>query len=120
MYLPRYQMLKSHSKLFFPSSDLPVTKLLEFTLPKTSNGITGAKTKAWFSSEAPVTDTECLQTRPIPQEKILDQLLKDFGQAWFDGTKSVVDPRFNDGCDRLPLWTNKLPETAEQPVTLSK
>ena len=61
----------------------------------------------------PVTDTECLRTQPVPQEKVLDQLLKDFGQAWFDGAKSVVDPRFNDGHDRLPLWTNKLSDTAE-------
>ena len=27
-----------------------------------------------------------------------------FGQAWFDGSKSVADLRFNYGKDRFPLW----------------
>ena len=25
------------------------------------------------------------------------------GQAWLDGAKSIVDPRFNDGSDRYHL-----------------
>ena len=66
--------------------------------------IIGMKTRVWFSADAPCTDTACLQTRPIPQEKLIKQLLEDFGQAWFDGAKPVVDSRFNDGCDHLPLW----------------
>ncbi len=27
------------------------------------------------------------------------------GQAWLDGAKSVVDQRYNNATDRLPLWT---------------
>jgi hypothetical protein len=70
-----------------------------------TKSVIGMKTNVWFSADAPHTDTECLRTRPIPQETFIGQLLDDFGQAWLDGAKSVVDPRFNDGCDRLPLWT---------------
>ena len=99
------QVPELHSKHLFPSGTLPVTKLLEFKLPKIMKSVTGTKTKVWFSTDAPITNTECLRTRPVPQEKVVDQLLNDFGQAWLDGAKSVVDPRFNDGHDRLPLWT---------------
>lgn len=26
------------------------------------------------------------------------------GQAWFDGAKSIIDPRYNQGTERLPMW----------------
>lgn len=32
-------------------------------------------------------------------------LEKVIGQSWLDGMKSIMDPRFNDGGDQLPLWT---------------
>ena len=99
------QVPELQSKRLFPSYELPVTKFLEFKLPKNMKSITGTKTKVWFSADAPHTDTECLRTRPVPQEKLIQQLLNNFGQAWLDGAKSVVDPRFNNGCNRLPLWT---------------
>ena len=99
------QVPKLQSTYLFPTFELPVTKLLGFKLPKIMQSITGTKTNIWFSTDAPITDTKCLQIQPVPQEKVLNQLLNNFGQAWLDGAKSVVDPRFNDGHDRLPLWT---------------
>ena len=64
------QVPELQSKRLFPSYKLPVTKFLEFKLPKNMKSITGTKTKVWFSAGAPRTDTECLRTRPVPQEKV--------------------------------------------------
>ena len=43
-------------------------------------------------------------SRPVPPKHFLEKLENEIGQAWFDGAKSVVDPRFNNGTERLPLW----------------
>ena len=56
------QVPKLQYKHLFPSGKLPVTKLLEFTLLKIMNSITGMKTKVWFSTDTPITNMECLQT----------------------------------------------------------
>ena len=85
------QVPELQSKDLLPSGKLPVTKLLEFKLPKIMNNVTGTKTKVWFSADAPITNTECLRTRSVPQEKVIDKLLNDFGKTWIDGAKSVVD-----------------------------
>ena len=34
----------------------------------------------------------------------LRDLEKEFGQAWFDGARSIVDHRFNNSTERFPLW----------------
>ena len=49
-----------------------------------------------FSKEEPNEDMACLklETRPIPQKAWLEQLEKDFGQAWFNGTRSIEDKRY--------------------------
>ncbi|KAJ6538761.1 hypothetical protein B0H10DRAFT_2245563 [Mycena sp. CBHHK59/15] len=40
----------------------------------------------------------------IPPQAVLDLLGRKAGQAWLNGVKSVIDPRYNEGADRLPLW----------------
>lgn len=40
---------------------------------------------------------------PIPSDATLQKLDDAVNQAWFDGYKSIVDPRFPDG-ERLPFW----------------
>ena len=89
----------------FPSPDLPVTDFLALRLPHVSNGIITTKLQLWFSNSEPMTNPDCLVTREIPSPKFLKRLDEAFGQAWFDGAKSIVDPRFNESQDRLPLWT---------------
>ncbi len=49
-------------------------------------------------------DSKWLWERPIPCDKHLRALEQDFGQMWLDGAQSIIDPRFNDGRERLPLW----------------
>ncbi len=88
----------------FPSPTLSVVDVLAFTLPEMSNGIVTSKTALWFSKDIPTTAPDCLWMRPVVSESYLKVLERDFGQAWLDGAQSMIDPRFNSGRDRLPLW----------------
>jgi hypothetical protein len=94
-----------HFKQNFPAFDTNVTQFIATKFPEISNSIPLMKISIWFSKDTPTTDPECLRMRHIPPESVLIQLLSVFGQEWLDGAKSIVDPRFNDGQDRLPLWT---------------
>jgi len=96
---------ESHFKQNLPACDTSVTELIALKLPEVSDSIRKMKISIWFSKDMPITDPECLRMRHVPPEKVLTQLLSAFGQEWLDGAKSIVDPRFNDGRDRLPLWT---------------
>jgi len=49
------QVPELQSKHLFPSEGLPVTKLLEFKLPKIMKSIIGIKTKVWFSTDPLIT-----------------------------------------------------------------
>jgi hypothetical protein len=46
-----------------------------------------------------------LISRPVPSPEFIRNLETVCGQAWLDGAKSIMDQRFNDGTDHLPLWT---------------
>ena len=89
---------------YLPPSELPVAQFVARLLPDISNEKISVKPAAWFSHENPATDPYILLTRPIPNPKFLGTLQNAFGQAWFNGSKSVVDSRFNNGKDRFPLW----------------
>ncbi|KAJ6573789.1 hypothetical protein DFH09DRAFT_915806 [Mycena vulgaris] len=86
-----------------PDPNLPVATFLELPLPKKSSAIIFSETTSWFSTDAPTTSLECLLDRPIPPRQFLDELSSAVGQVWFDGCNSIVDQRYNDGRDRLPL-----------------
>ncbi|GLB37775.1 hypothetical protein LshimejAT787_0408260 [Lyophyllum shimeji] len=87
-----------------PPVDLPVEKFLLFKLPSQSNEIIATKAAAWFSHDEPKIDIIGLLSWPVPPRSFLDNLEAAFGQAWFDGSRSIVDHRFNDSTHRLPLW----------------
>ena len=87
-----------------PPSNLSVANFLLFKLPRLSSEIISSKTSTWFSSDAPTADDNVLISRPVPSPEFINSLDAVYGQAWLDGTKLVVDQRFNDGTDRLPLW----------------
>ena len=89
----------------FPSPDLPVTDFLALRLPRVSNSIVTTKLQLWFSNSEPTTNPDCLFTRAVPSPQFLKRLDGAFDQAWFDAAKSIVDPRFNESQDHLPLWT---------------
>ena len=49
-------------------------------------------------------DIATLKHRSVPNEDFLQELDSAFGQAWFDGARSIIDQRCNDAKERLPLW----------------
>ena len=91
-------------KHHFPSATLPVTDFINLKLPYASNELITAKSGSWFSPDCPDSDLTYLFERSIPPKEYVTTLDQAFGQAWFDGAKSIIDPRFNNGTERLPLW----------------
>jgi len=87
-----------------PCSSVPITEFLCLTLPIQSVNIITSKPDQWFSNGPPKEDMSILLTHPIPNMEFLAQLKATAGQAWLDGATSVVDKRFDDSQDRLPLW----------------
>ncbi|TFK77245.1 hypothetical protein BDN72DRAFT_953706 [Pluteus cervinus] len=87
-----------------PADDVPVSHFLAWHLPRQVNAALNAPVKEWFSIDAPHTQPACLLTRDIPSATCLNQLDQRLGQAWFEGAKSISDPRYNNGRDRIPLW----------------
>lgn len=98
-----------------PAQNLPVSQFLRHDLPPLSAEIITTKARSWFNPDMPITDTTILLKRPIPPPGFLLDLEKEFGQAWFDGARSIVDHRFNNSTERFPLWVltywKKLSET---------
>ena len=88
----------------FPAQNISVTDLLKKFLPPRSSALITSKPSTWFSKEKPHSNLDCLVDRPIPSDDFLDKLNDDTGQAWLDGAQSIIDQRFNDGRDRLPLF----------------
>ena len=88
-----------------PKQDISVTQFIACQLPHVSSEFITTKTDKWFSNDAPQEDYTTFLSRPTPSKEFLGVLEKVIGQSWLDGMKSIVDPRFNDGGDRLPLWT---------------
>ncbi|KAJ6632173.1 hypothetical protein B0H10DRAFT_2206574 [Mycena sp. CBHHK59/15] len=96
--------LPTSQAALFPDRDIPITEFLALSLPRESASFVFTKPDIWFSDEEPTGDVEILTIRSIPSQQFLTYLTAHVGQAWFDGAKSIVDPRFNDGRDRFLLW----------------
>ena len=88
----------------FPPPNLPVVQFLKHKLPPQSAEIITTKAQAWFHCDMPTTDIKVILKRPIPPATFLHDLENKFGQAWFDGARSIVDHRFNNSTDRFPMW----------------
>ena len=88
-----------------PKTSLSVTEFLSCELPRVSSELISSKASVWFNPQPPnIPMDSTLLRRSIPSPIFLKQLEDASGQAWLDGAKSVVDQRFNDGKDLLPLW----------------
>ncbi|THH14689.1 hypothetical protein EUX98_g9579 [Antrodiella citrinella] len=99
------------AECLLPPDNLPVSELLKLPLPPSSSALLFTDITEWFSKDppflAPPTDLcRILKGRPVPPLGFLETLKAGFGQAWFDGSQSIVDPRFNGSTslERLPLW----------------
>ena len=88
-----------------PNPNLSVVKFLSSELPHVSAELIPSKTITWFSTDEPNIDYDILISRSVPSAEFINKLDAASGQAWFDGAKSIVDHRYNDGKDCLPLWT---------------
>ncbi|KAF9034205.1 hypothetical protein BDZ89DRAFT_1111113 [Hymenopellis radicata] len=93
-----------NARLLFPGPHLTPKQFTRFPLPPLSSAFITTKEWLWFSTDAPITDVSVLMRRPVPSDDYLTKLDRAFGQKWFDGAKSIVDPRYNDGRERFPLW----------------
>ena len=87
-----------------PAPNLPVTQFLTYELPPQSAEIITTKAQSWFHRDLPTNNIHELLKRPIPPTAFLRDLETEFGQAWFNGAKSIVDHRFNNSTERFPLW----------------
>jgi hypothetical protein len=92
-----------------PRQDEPILDFIQRTLPVKSNGINTFPMHAWFSCKEPSTvsneDTpKNIMRRTVPSQDFINKLEREFGQQWFDGKQSIVDPRYNQGHDRYPFW----------------
>ena len=86
---------------YIPSQNMSITDLLKAELPAQSSALIVHAAAGAFSKEDPNEDLTCLKTRPIPPKDWLTKLEKEFGQAWFDGARSITDKRYK--FSRLPL-----------------
>ena len=85
--------------IHFPAVNLPVTEFIELTLPTQSTEIITTSTKVWFSKDPPHFNTAEFLTRPTPPKAFLDSLTNSFGQAWLDGSLSIVENTVVDELD---------------------
>lgn len=104
----------------FPSSVTLVYDFIHHPLPLQSTGFDFHQSTEWFSTEMPLTYPKVLLTRPIPPEKVIKDLHTNIGQMWFDGVCSIVDPRFNGGNERFPLWVLSLWEEMQKMIRNQK
>jgi hypothetical protein len=87
---------------FIPDARLSISDLLKANLPVQSSALITTAASRAFCKDEPNEDLACLAVRHIPPRTWLQQLEVAFGQAWFDGARSIQDERFKSS--RLPLW----------------
>jgi len=91
-------------ELQLPGDDITVEQFIRQRLPHISLEFIVTNVGLWFSSDIPDATLPALLARSIPSETFLKSMEHAFSQAWFNGARSISDPRFNEGSDRLPLW----------------
>ncbi|KAF8660930.1 hypothetical protein AX14_007305 [Amanita brunnescens Koide BX004] len=96
--------LPESAAALLPPVNMPIAQFIDIDLPQVTSGFIMYKAKKWFSEEEPNIDITTLRHRPVPNEDFLQELDSAFGQAWFGGARSIIDQRYNDAKERLPLW----------------
>ncbi|RXW14026.1 hypothetical protein EST38_g11828 [Candolleomyces aberdarensis] len=95
-------------KTWTPHLSMPISTLIQEDLPTISAELNMMKISQCFKRDIPTATTwkqlEVLDTRSIPSKATVNELEKASSQAWLDGNRSVSDPRYNNGEDRMPLW----------------
>ncbi|KAF7972553.1 hypothetical protein HWV62_17764 [Athelia sp. TMB] len=96
--------IPSQERSRFPANDITVAELMKKTFLSRSSAFITTKPQTWFSNDLPASNLDFLADRAIPNKDFLKKLKRLASQAWLDGAQSLVDPRYNDGVNRLPLW----------------
>lgn len=96
-------------KFTIPSDEALVGDFVNLDFPSASDAFNFTQTSAWLSKDRPEKPTKSLlkrlMSRSVPPADLLNKLEEASKQGWLDGMRSIVDPRFNNGRDRLPLQT---------------
>lgn len=103
-----------------PTPTSLINDFIEYPLPLQSGNFSFHQTGDWFSTAVPRTPPEILLTRRIPPARVLKELDSAFGQMWFDGAASIVDPQFKNGNERFPLWVLSLWREMEKTIQHQK
>ncbi|TFK67006.1 hypothetical protein BDN72DRAFT_899354 [Pluteus cervinus] len=112
--------LPSSFQQHLPSPQVSIAEFILWQMPKQPAILIPIAAKKWFSSDEPRTTPECLLLRNIPPSDMLKRLDAALSQAWFDGAKSITDPRYNSGRDRLPLWVLGFWKVVSQNIEVQK
>ena len=96
-------IIPAEYKKEFPSYHLSVLEFLKIPLPASSAALVSVHATGWFSKDVADKNVSYLMSRPLPSANTLQELMKAFGQSWLDGAQSLVDPRYNNETNVLPL-----------------
>lgn len=87
-----------------PEEHLSMSETVGRSLPLRDLSFHTTNASTWFSAEGPSRNLTSLFKNSIPPKDTLIALGNAFGQAWFDGAQSIIDPRFESHQCRYPLW----------------
>ncbi|KAG1845940.1 tRNA synthetases class I-domain-containing protein [Suillus tomentosus] len=103
--IKRLQSMPPWIRISIPSRALSVDALLNLPISFTLNDIDKGLAPTFFSKEHALPDSEPPKDflpRPIPSLALLSELQQLFGQAWFDGCRSIIHTAFPT--TPLPFW----------------
>ncbi|TFK59586.1 hypothetical protein BDN72DRAFT_944352 [Pluteus cervinus] len=103
-----------------PAANLPISQLIQWSMNPTKSTLVGVKPSQWFQMQPPNTMPEVALTRRPPAVDVIAALDSALGQAWLDGAQSIVDPRYNNGQELLPLWILGFWKTVAENVEIQK
>ncbi|KAJ8700697.1 hypothetical protein PTI98_003700 [Pleurotus ostreatus] len=92
------------AQALLPSSAMSIQQLIAQSLPPRRNALNTIKPEAWYSKDMPSQDLQMLLTRSLPSKTTLQQIERKYGKTWMNGMNSLIDPRYDDGRDRFPLY----------------
>ena len=85
-----------------PGEGLTIDAFLQHVLSVRTYRVVQVQVKECFSRMPPDDDATTLDSRTLPSQKLVENLVREFRQAVLDGMESVIDPDYPDS--RLPLW----------------
>ncbi|KAK7058169.1 hypothetical protein R3P38DRAFT_3547667 [Favolaschia claudopus] len=111
----RVLTLPSNAAAMLPPTTLPISQFLLYNLPPVSQINDAVDLETTYTFEDPTPDLEgLLRFLAIPSRRLVNQLVDGFGQAWFDGRKSIhttLNPEIAYPFWILTFWRDMLDAT---------